>query len=229
MSIRYVGERSCIDIANHFGSFDEVFYPMWKVAKTCQYPSQRIGYDVISYLLSFICMYYFYYIGDEFANMLRNIHNVGDKVTLSLVEYINIDGNRTNIETALHHIHVLPVMEYKKKHQQQGQEIVDNDHHAYNKNTLNLEPLHNRNIVITGKLNVSKYTRNEVNQMCHSLGGKVKNIVNKQTDILIVGDHNYNSSKYKQAIQWNNKNPQHKIEIWEEEKFLTFLSKYAVK
>ena len=69
-----------------------------------------------------------------------------------------------------------------------------------------------KTFVLTGTLN--NITRDQAGKIIEDMGGKVTNSVTKKTNVVIVGDNP--GSKYDKAINLN-------IEIWNEEKFLSYV------
>lgn len=72
----------------------------------------------------------------------------------------------------------------------------------------------NKTFVLTGTLN--QMTRDEASKMIENFGGKVTSSVTKNTSVVIVGDHP--GSKYEKAKNLG-------IEIWDEDKFMDFITK----
>jgi len=70
----------------------------------------------------------------------------------------------------------------------------------------------NKKFVVTGTIN--GYSRDEIKDAITMRGGSVVNSVSKKTDVVVVGDAP--GSKYEKAVSLG-------IEIWNEEKILSFL------
>jgi DNA ligase (NAD+) len=110
-------------------------------------------------------------------DLLKSIHEIGDKMAESVVSFF-IDENNIKLIEALAHSGV---------NLESGSEfIVSAD-----------SPFNGKIIVLTGEL--KSLTRNQAQEKIESMGGRVSSSVSKKTDFVLIGDNP--GSKYNKALE----------------------------
>ena len=107
---------------------------------------------------------------------LLSIHDVGDMIAASVIEYVQNASNQTMINQLKEHG---LNMVYQSKEQQLNESFQD------------------KIFVLTGSL--QKMNRNEATSQIELMGGKTTTSVTKNTDVVIAGEAA--GSKYKKALE----------------------------
>ncbi len=125
---------------------------------------------------------------------LLAIEDIGNIIAQNIIDYFSNENNIKMID------------ELKKN----GLNMTHKGFNNIEKKNL----FNDKTFVITGTLN--KYSRNDIEKEIELFGGKVTNLITKQTDVLIVG--NNPGSKYDKAKALN-------VEIWNENTYINNIQK----
>jgi DNA ligase (NAD+) len=109
--------------------------------------------------------------------LLKSIHEIGDKMAESIVAFFKDDNNLKLISA---------LREAEVNLESSSDYILSGD-----------SPIKGKSFVLTGEL--LSLTRNQAQEKIESMGGRVSSSVSKKTDFLVIGDNP--GSKYNKALE----------------------------